>query len=120
MIYKISSTIAPRQCCKFNASPRRPSRISLVRIQYRAGTPTYAFVFSLTVNNEELIWPYPPAQHPIELFTVENWAHRDPKLCKIFPTPLVHIGSQATIGIHNDAPEPLPVEVTFEWEMSQD
>ncbi len=119
MIWTISNTIAPRKRTSYNASPARSSRIAFVRIECDAGAPSYAYVESLQVSHEELIWPYPEKQYPIELFSRRDAISTEPKLIAIFPTPIVFIGSQVTLSIHNDAPEPLPVRVTFVWEASQ-
>lgn len=120
MIYTLSNIIAPRKRTYYKASPRRRSRIAFIRIQYGAGTPTYAYVDSLQVGHEELIWPYPEKQFPIELFSRREAIAENAKLQQLFPTPGVDIGSNVSLHIHNDAPEPLVVSVTFEWETSQD
>lgn len=114
--WTLHAVIPPRSFSEFNASPTRSSPIAFIRIQAAAGVPSYAYLDSLRVNHEELIWPYPEKQFPIELFS----NILEPKLRSLFPTPIVLIGSRVEVRIHNPAPDPLPVSVTFEWERSQD
>ena len=100
----------------FDAFPRRSGILTFVRIRYSSGVPTYAYVDSFKVVTQEFVWPYPEKQFPIELFADKGALAMEPKLREIFPTPIVRIGTGVAVGIHNYAPEPIAVSVTFEWE----